>query len=40
LLWMLGQKSPDTGGYVDDYVIYDPSEVSAIADPMPTMADQ
>ena len=31
LLWMLGQKSPDTSGYVDDYVIYYASEVPAIA---------
>jgi mannan endo-1,4-beta-mannosidase len=30
LLWMLGHKSPDTSGYVDDYVIYDAIEIPAI----------
>lgn len=30
LLWMLGQKQPDTSGYKDDYVVYDASEVPAL----------
>jgi mannan endo-1,4-beta-mannosidase len=29
LMWMLGHKSSDTSGYVDDYVIYDPEFYSS-----------
>jgi mannan endo-1,4-beta-mannosidase len=38
LLWMLGQKSPDTAGYVDDYVVYEVNEIPAIADATSSMA--
>lgn len=33
LLWMLGHKAPDTLGYVDDFVIFEPDEVPALIIP-------